>query len=313
MNYQLQINESFYTYNRKMDKVYQELNSLKESYSGKEYSLLLEGFWDKVKSFTNSTGQAIGNAKNAVSGAVSSIQKLGSDVYDKGMELGRKALEIGKELVNKISNAINTGIETIKKAPGQLWDNVVALSTSVGAEIAEVYKKAKEKGGEWIQSAKDTAIQIYTKMALGLSTAYKSVSAWAVNNKEEFKKSLQQKSSELAEAAESAKKSAFEGLKSIGEGMLAMMDKIKDGTIDVAKYTGKLVLGLVALPFIATYMMVKKTYEIGEDLVDAMKTGIQTLKTNLGEAWTSGVEGYNSTQEPVKEGRVVKSFRNFKI
>ena len=43
MNYQLQINESFYTYNRKMDKVYQELNSLKESYSGKEYSLLLEG------------------------------------------------------------------------------------------------------------------------------------------------------------------------------------------------------------------------------------------------------------------------------
>jgi hypothetical protein len=312
MNYQLIISESFFVYDRKMNKIYEELNSLRESYSYTEYNRLLEGFWDRVKSIAGQTGKAVGDIKNAATNSVNVISKLGKDVYDKGVELGKKALEVGKELYNKISSAISTAIQTIKSAPGQLWDAVVSLSTTVGSEIAEVYKKAKEKGGEWLESAKQTAIDIYKKMASGLADAYKSLSNWATQNVDKFKEMLKQKSVELKEASDVAKQSTFDGVKQIGEFISSMYTKIKDGTIEVAKFSGKLLLSLLVLPFYATYLVTKKTYEVGEEFVDAMKAGINTLKTNLGESWDAAVAGYQSTQEPIaKESIIIKSFGKF--
>lgn len=324
MNYQLQINEAFFTYIRRMDKIYQELNSLKESYSPKQYELLLEGFWDRVKSMAGQAGGAVGSAvgktSNAVKTATAAVNKFGSDVYDKGVELGKKAIDVSKDLLNKLGNAINSGIEAIKAAPGQLWDNVVALSTSIGSEIAEIYKKAKEKGGEWLESAKNTATQAYQKLASGLSLAYNSVIEWGKKNAEEFKNMLSQKSAELKEAADSAKQSSFEGMKSIGEFISENFTKIKDKTIDVAKYAAILTLGLVALPFYATYIASKKIYEFGDELVDSMKSGIETLKKNLGETWDIAVSSYKQAKDaetsklddPAKESYIIKKFENFK-
>jgi len=312
MNYQLTINEAFFVYDRKMNKIYEELNSLKESKSYEEYNLLLEGFWDRVKSIAGQVGKGVGDIKNAATNSVNVISKLGKDVYDKGIELGKKAVEVGKELYSKISNAISTAIVAIKSAPGQLWDGIVSLTTSVGSEIAEVYKKAKEKGGEWLTAAKQTATDIYKKMASGLADAYKAISTWANANVDKFKEMLKQKSSELQEASTSAKQSTFEGIRQIGEFISSVASKIKDGTIEVSKFTGKLLLAVLVLPFYATYLVTKKTYEVGEEFVDAMKAGINTLKTNLGETWEAGVAGYKATQEPeVKESHIIKSFGRF--
>ena len=315
MNHQLIINEAFFVYDRKMTKIYEELNSLRESNSYKEYNLLLEGFWDRVKSMAGQVGKGVGNVKNAATASVDYITKVGSEVYDKGVELGKKAMEIGKELYAKIAGAITKAVVAIKNTPGQIWDSIVSLTTSVGSEIAEQYKKAKEKGGEWLKMAKQTAVSIYKKMATGLSDVYESVSNWASKNADKFKSSLKSKGVELEAAASSAKKSAFDGVKQIGEFILSVSSKIKDGTIEVAKLTGKLILGLIVLPFYATYVVTKKTYEVGEEFVDAMKAGINTLKTNLGESWEAGVAGYKSTQEPAEESttesHIIKSFDKF--
>ena len=313
MNHQLIINEAFFVYDRKMNKIYEELNSLRESNSYEEYNLLLEGFWDRVKSIAGQVGKGVGDIKNAATNSVNVISKLGKDVYDKGIELGKKAIEVGKELYSKISNAISTAIVAIKSAPGQLWDGIVSLTTSVGSEIAEVYKKAKEKGGEWLAVAKQTATDIYKKMASGLADAYKAISTWATANVDKFKEMLKQKASELVEASTVAKDSTFEGLKQIGEFISSVASKIKDGTIEVSKFTGKLLLAVLVLPFYATYLITKKTYEVGEEFVDAMKAGINTLKTNLGETWEAGVAGYKATQEPeiAKESHIIKSFGKF--
>ena len=287
-NYRLE--QSFKTYNRNMDAIYMELYSLKESCSSEEWTLLREGFWDKVKSIAGATGKAAGNAVGNVTGAVSKsvsyVHDLGTTVYDKGVELGKKAIDVTKEFYNKAKAAITQGVESIRKAPGQLWDSVTNLCSTVAGEIAETYKKAKEKGEEWLKAAKETAINLYTSMAEGLSSLYTSTKEWANKNIEAFKKMIIEKKAELLEISGTAAKSANSSIKQIGESISAYFEKFKEGAIKVSKNIGMLVIGLVALPLYGVYIMTKKTYELGEDLAAAASSGFDKLKTGLGEAWS---------------------------
>jgi len=303
MNYRLQ--EHFRAYNRRMDAIYVELYSLRESCSAADWRLIREGFWDKVKSIAGSTGKAAGKAVGNVTGAVSKsvdyVHGLGNTVYDKGVELGKKAAEVTKDFYNKAKGAITQGIESIKKAPGQLWDSVTNLCSTVAGEIAETYKKAKEKGEEWLKEAKQTAINIYSSMAEGLSSLYASTKEWANKNIEAFKKMVSDKKSELVEAAAAAKKSANANIKQVGESVSSYFEKFKEGAIKVSKHVGMLTVGLVALPFYGVYVATQKSYELGEDLAAAAAAGFEKLKAGLGEAWNEMKAGFSAGKEEAED------------
>jgi len=286
-NYRLE--QAFKTYNRNMDSIYMELYSLKESCSPKEWTLLREGFWDKVKNIAggaaNAAGKAVGNVTGAVSKSVDYVHDLGASVYDKGVELGKKAVEVTKDFYNKAKGAITQGIESIKKAPGQLWDSVTNLCSTVAGEIAETYKKAKEKGEEWLKAAKETAVNLYTSMAEGVTNLYESTKEWATKNMEAFKKMVTEKKAELLEIATTAVKSANAAIKELGVAATKYFEKFKDGAIKVGKNIGLLVAVLVGLPLYGVYIMTKKTYELGEDLGSAAAAGFNKLKAGLANAW----------------------------
>ena len=286
-NYRLE--QAFKTYNRSMDAIYMELYSLKESCSPKEWTLLREGFWDKVKAVAGgaakAAGKAVGNVTGAINKSVDYVHDLGTSVYDKGVELGKKAVEVTKDFYNKAKGAITQGIESIKKAPGQIWDSVTNLCSTVAGEIAETYKKAKEKGEEWVKAAKETAVNLYTAMAEGLTNLYASTKEWASNNIEAFKKMVIAKKAELLEIATTAVKSANAAIKEIGQSISAYFEKFKDGAIKVSKGIGMLVIGIVALPLYGVYIMTKKTYELGEDLGAAAAAGFNKLKAGLADTW----------------------------
>lgn len=303
MRNQIRIQQAFRIYESKMLRVYQELNSVKESYSYSDQKLLMEGFWDKLKSAATGAGSFLGKTTQKIS-------NISSDIYNKGIELGKKAVDIGKELVNKVSEITKSAIETIKSAPGKLFDACKDIYASISNEVGEIYKKAKEKGGEFLENAKLTIINMYDKVATGLSEGITSFNNWAKNNIEEFKKMLSDKKSELLEASKTAKNSTNEFVKKIG----GYMETFYESGKDVAKGVGYISIGLVVLPFITSVYLAKKTYELGEDVVDVINKGIEKIKYESSETWgrfmTAYEEGRESEKRPVSE-RYIKTFENF--
>jgi hypothetical protein len=67
--------------------------------------------------------------------------------------------------------------------------------------------------------------------------------------------------------------------------MSANLQKLKSGAIDAGKYAGYFTLGLIALPFYASYWAIVKLHDTGKELLAAMQNGIATLKKNMGESW----------------------------
>lgn len=300
------IEESFRIYNRRMDAIYSEIYSLRESCSASDWELLQEGFWsDKFKAVTGSiaggAGKAVGNVTGAVSKSVDYVHGLGSTIYDKGVELGKKAIEVTKDFYNKVKASILQGIESIKKAPGLLWDSVSNLCATIAGEIAETYKKAKAKGEEWAKAAKETAVGLYVSMAESLSGLYASTKEWASKNIDAFKKMIVEKRKELSEAAEAARKSSNANIKQIGEAISNYFAKFKDGAIKVSKHIGMLTIGLVALPFIGVYAITKKAYELGDELIDASSKGIEKLKLVLGDAWKNMKVEFSVNKEEAED------------
>jgi phage-related protein len=303
MKNQILIQQAFRIYERKMSRVYQELNSIKESCSYRDEKLLMEGFWDKIKSAARGAGSFLGKTTQKVS-------NFSSDIYDKGVELGKKAVEIGKELVSKVSEVTKNAVASIKSAPGRLFDACKDIYSSISNEVGEIYKKAKEKGGEFLNAAKTTITEMYNKVASDLSEGINTFKAWASKNIEAFKKMTEEKKSELLEAAKSAEGSANETVKKIGAYMKSFYEKGKDA----AKNVGYFSIGLVVLPFYASYILAKKTYELGEDTVAVISSGIESIKKNVPEVWAefskSFEEGRESEKRPVAE-RHIQTFESF--
>ena len=302
------IKESFQSYNREMELIYQKLTSLKESYSSNEYNLLLEGFWDKIKNIANSAGNFIG--KNAGK-TVNTIQKgseyvhdLGKEIYNKGVELGKKAMGIAKDLYAKIVVEINKGIQKIKKFPKDIWINLNILYMRISDELGEMYQRSKEKGSDWIEQSKKTIIAIYKKMAAKLAETFLSFKKWGQANKEKFKQSVIDKQIEIQEAANTAKHSSFEAIRTIGNWISVNLNKLKSGAIDVSKYIGYFTLGLITLPFYISYWSIVKLHDLGKELLAAMQSGISTLKENLGETWDIYIErmkiSYSNEREKIQ-------------
>jgi hypothetical protein len=346
MKVELLIQEAFLTYNKEMNKIYNQLYSLKENHNSEDYALILEGFWDRVKAIAKgvigdagiTTGKIAGKTVVGVQKAVDAVNSFSKNVYDKGVELGKKAIEVGKDLYTKVSNAVTQGIEAIKKAPGLLWDSLTNLATTVSGELSEIYNKAKEKGEEWVKMAKDNVTKIYNTIATKLANAYVSFKAWRKNNAEAFKKEVELKKGEMIEAASVAKKSSIEGIKKLGNLISSWATDIKNGTIDYAKKGGTIMLGLLILPFYAAYVGVVKTYNLGNEFLMSMQSGMATIKRLLSKSWRLyvdnvklgyAVEGpmatkmkkklgeaeeeyYEESMETKKESFIITKFNNFK-
>ncbi len=302
MKNQLQISNAFRVYKRKMNNIYSELYSVKESVSNTEYQILLEGFWDKLKSAASGVGSFLGKTTK-------SISNFSKDVYNKGVELGKKALEVGKELVNKISEVAKNTVAAIKSAPGKLMDACKDLYSSVSNEVGEIWNKAKEKGGDWLANAKQTIINMYNKISENLKDGIVMFKNWATKNIEEFKKMVAEKKNELSEASESAIKSSNETVKKIGEGIKSFFQKAGD----VSKNVGLFAIGLVVLPFYGSYLLMKKTYELGDEAAEYLKNGIESIKKNVPEVWAEFTKGFETASKPaVTERHFIKTFENFK-
>jgi phage-related protein len=304
MRNQIEIQQAFRVYERKMSRVYQELNSIKESCSYRDQELLMEGFWDKLKSAARGTGSFLGKTTQKVS-------NFSSDVYNKGIELGKKAVDISKELVNKVSEVTKNAVSAIKSAPGRLFDACKDIYASISNEVGEIYKKAKEKGGEFLENAKTTIVNMYNKVASDLSEGITTFKNWASKNIEEFKKMTEEKKADLLEAAKSAESSANETVKKIGSYMKSFYEKGKDA----AKNVGYFSIGLVILPFYASYQFAKKTYELGEETVSVIGSGIESIKNNVPEVWAeftkSFQEGKDSEKRPEVSERYIQTFESF--
>lgn len=296
------IQQAFRIYEKKMTKVYHELALIKESCSYREERLLMEGFWDKLKSAATGAGSFLGKTTQKVS-------NFSSDVYDKGVELGKKAVEIGKELVNKVSEVTKNAVDAIKSAPGKLFDACKDIYGSISNEVGEIYKKAKEKGGEFLENVKKTIVDVYNKVAAGLVEGINTFKTWASKNIEAMKKMVEEKKVELMEASKSAQTSTNETIKKIGVYINSFYEKGKD----VAKNVSFFSIALVVLAFYASFILAKKTYELGEDVANVISTGIESIKKNVPEVWNefskSFQEGMESEKRPTEGSEVDNKYK----
>ena len=167
------------------------------------------------------------------------------------------------------------------------------------------------KKGNKGYDAKKTIVDMYNKVASGLAEGINTFKNWASKNIEDFKKMMEEKKSELLEAAKTAETSTNETVKKIGTYLKSFYEKGKD----IAKHIGFFAIGLVVLPFVCSYLLAKKTYELGEDVVDVISTGIESIKKNVPEVWSEFTnafqEGRESEKRPVGESHVFRTFESF--
>jgi tetratricopeptide (TPR) repeat protein len=302
------IKEAFRVYSRKMDRIYQELNSVKESYSFKESRLLMEAFnktmileWQWLDKVAKGATKFVGSAV-----------KTASDIYDKGIELGKKAIEVGKELVDKVKNIINETIQAIKSAPSKLFAAGSELYANISKEIAEMYSSAKEKGGEWIENAKKTAVELYTETTKKMCSLVNDLKAYYEKNMELFNKSVEESKQTAMETTTNLMNSADDAIKTLGKGLKAVLEGTLKGAKAVLIYT-------VAIPIaigMAGVTLMNKAYELGKEGVDMMANHIQAAKTYLGENLNSAVaaakEGWEESESYLKKNeKFILTFEKF--
>lgn len=95
----IELKEEFSIFTSKMsvllEKVDQQYHLINEKYGNENADLLLEGFWDTLKSGASKLGKTIGAGVKGVADATSWLK-------NKGIELGEQALDLVKNLANKV-------------------------------------------------------------------------------------------------------------------------------------------------------------------------------------------------------------------
>ena len=307
MRNEILIQKAFKIYESKMNRIYSEMNYVKESVSYRDSQLLMEGWRDMLKAAVGGTSKFLGKT-------VQTVSNISSEIYDKGVELGKKAVEVAQELLNKITEVCKTTVATIKAAPGKILDVCRDLYASISNEVGEIWKKATEKGGEWLENAKKTISDIYARCSKSLVEGVNTFKDWATKNVEEFKTMVANKKAELTEAAEVAKLSTNESAKKIAEDLKQFYSSAKDVTKNVALFS----IGVIVLPFIASVALAKETYKLGEETIAYVNSGIESLKVSVPELWnelkTTASSEYQTGKEEVgvkQENHVYRTFESF--
>jgi len=296
MHPQASVSNSFRIYERKIDKIYFQLHSMKESYNLNDFEILLEGFFDTLKNAAKGVGKFLGKTTQKVS-------NFSSEVWDKGVEMGKKVLDVTKELVNKISQTTQNVINAIKTAPGRLMDACSEFYASISNEVSEMYKKAKEKGGEWIKNFQNTMMEIYNKIAFNLSRGVMTFVNWAKTKKEDFKKMVSQKKSDILKAASTAKESGNQTIRNFALKVKSIFDKGKD----LAKNVAIISLALVILPFYASAKLAQKTYKMGPEILNAVSNSLNVFKKNCKDVWNEAVASFKEGREEVNREKENKA------
>jgi len=281
MKNQILIQEAFRVYDRKMTRIFQELNFIKESYSiseQRQIQLIFEGIFSNIANalktgFEKTTGTA-GNI-------VGNIMKAAEETYNKAVELGKKAMEATKEFYNKVSASISSAFDTIKSAPGKFYDTVKEISTAVASEAVEVFKSAKEKGEEWLNSAKETISNLYKKIAEKVVETYDTIKQFYLKNKEAFSSFVQNKKDELQEMSKAAQQAADSEIREIGKTIQGLLDKGKD----ITKFTALFILGTITLTIRGAIAVAVKVKEAGEEGAQMISSSIKAVKEKMGEKW----------------------------
>ncbi len=333
---EINIIDSFLSYNEEINKIYEEISLIKES-STDEYNLILEGFWDKVKGAARNIGSTVGKAaatatdtidktKEAGTKAINNTKEIGNKAidktkeignnavdktkgffnraYDKGKELGNKMINIGKKLINDITQWVNNSIEKIKKTPGIVMNVLSKLFDTAKNKCISLYSDAKRKGGEWLTSAKTTINNIFTNIGNKISSIYTIVKDWIIKSAENTDNFIRMVDDKIQTLGGELEDMGIEGIKSIIDFCRKTWPKIKEGTINISKKAGMVALVIIVLPFVLLKKTFDKTKEMGEDALLFINSGIKSIKTNLGETWNELASG---AEEGYKTNKIKKN------
>ena len=150
------INEQFDLYSYRVNKIYNELTSLNESYSNRDYNLILEGFWDKL----------MGKAKDSTLAATTWIGKQSRaaiDLYDKGVEKAKDIVQAGKKLVDNVMNITIKVMDSIANAPYKIFETLVDYYNNITENVKNIYEEAKtiaKEMGDEVNNVMQTAKEI---------------------------------------------------------------------------------------------------------------------------------------------------------
>ena len=330
------IEQIFDNYQSDVNKIYQEMTLIKES--SNDYNLVLEGFWDKVKGAAKNIGGKIGKTaanvvnsfdktKDSASKSIDKTKEKGTEAidkagnflnkaYNKGKELGNNMLELGKKLYNDVSNWVLQSIDYIKKTPHKIISIIKDMFTRIQNKCAQLYSDAKKKGGEWFETAKKNINKLFILIGSKLASLYSFIKNWLIKTGDKSLSMLH----DLDDEIRSANDVLVDGIRDNTQKAInfckASYKKIKEKTIDFSKKAGMIALVLIIIPFVITFKTLKKSVEMTEDAINFIEAGINSIKTNLGEAWGELVENateeYKSNRKPKVESRThILDFETF--
>jgi hypothetical protein len=315
------IQEAFRVYDKKMNKIYQELTLIKESHSPLEQQKIQKLFEGIFSTMANALKKGFEKTTGTAGNIAANIMKAGEETFNKAIELGKKAVDATKELYNKVAAGISAAFDTIKAAPGKFFDTVKEICTAVASEAVEVYKSAKEKGTEWVNATKQTIANLYSKLSEKVVETYETIKQFYAKNKEQFSNFVETKKDELKEMGQAAQQSADTEIKEIGKAIVEILNKGKD----VMKFTGLFILGVITLTIRGAIAVAVKVKEAGSEGAEMITLAVKSVKEKMGDKWTeikkdleeaknilgSTESKFGEEYAKTKEGYVFRTFESF--
>jgi len=260
----IELKEEFSIFTSKMsvllEKVDQQYHLINEKYGNENADLLLEGFWDTLKSGASKLGKTIGSGVKGVADATSWLK-------NKGIELGEQALNLVKNLANKVEEYVKNAYNWIVSAPGKFIQVMKNMYLDLKNNLEKLKDSAKDKFQEIVTTVSEN---IAKKIIEPLKAKWNDFK----NNYKSSKESLKSEYSEVKNMANDFVKSGKEHLVYIGKILLKGMEN-----------AGFFILGLLMLPFYLAFKGSEYLYQVGE-------TVVKSIKTNAPEVWSSFKEGY---------------------
>jgi ElaB/YqjD/DUF883 family membrane-anchored ribosome-binding protein len=325
MKEQILISQAFRIYEGKMNKIFYELNSIKESYSFKEREsinqIFLEGWGDAIAGFGKKIGSFLGAAKNKGQEAVDKAKGVVSNVYDKAIQLGKNAAEAAKEFLQTINGVIDKAVESVKSAPGKLLSKMQEIGQGISSEVSNLYKKAKEKGGDALETVKTTIKGLYDSVVEKALLGYESIANYYKSKKEELANVIISNRDKFLNAANQA---ASSGNSFLSEYLKKIHEGAKKGSDFILKMMGNgalLVVGLLVVSVEGIISLSKTAFEGSKEVTTSVYAKIEERVKNFfeknkqeaskaSEFWGNLVSAYKD-ETSSNEGYIIKTFESF--
>jgi hypothetical protein len=279
----LELRNELSTITHKMNVVLEKLNQqyhlITEKNGKKDAELLLEGFWDTLKSGAKGLNKLAGAVGTAAGKVVSGANWL----WDKGVELGQQAKKLITDLASKVEQYVKDAYNWVISAPGKFAERMKNMWT----ELKNNLEQLKNAAGDKYQEIVNTVGNNISKRIIE-----------PLKNKwEEYKKSYQHSKTYVAERAGEAKVMADAFIKSGKDDLV----KIGQAILKGVETAGFFAIGLILLPFYAVFKGTEALYSIGLSIV-------KNIKENAPEVWNTlqmKEEFKKGYAEATKESRIM--------